>query len=154
EAGGDGRLAAFWRGSARSLRPRPAATPRFDFRVGLPDRSLLPLQVWRRVTARALRTLSKSPTAYAEPEGRHVLRDAISKHVSFARLVACQADDVVVTAGAQQAFDLIARILVTPRAIRRCGRLSLRPARSWLPSPSTRKALSWINCHLRHASSA
>ena len=114
EAGGDGRLAAFWRGSARSLRPRPAATPRFDFRVGLPDRSLLPLQVWRRVTARALRTLSKSPTAYAEPEGRHVLRDAISKHVSFARLVACQADDVVVTAGAQQAFDLIARILVTP----------------------------------------
>ena len=40
DAGGDGRLAAFWRGSAASPRPRPAAPPRFDFRVGLPDRSV------------------------------------------------------------------------------------------------------------------
>ncbi|WP_329955905.1 PLP-dependent aminotransferase family protein [Cupriavidus necator] len=42
------------------------------------------------------------------------LREAIASHVSFARAVACGADDVVVTSGAQQAFDLIARVLVTP----------------------------------------
>jgi GntR family transcriptional regulator/MocR family aminotransferase len=41
------------------------------------------------------------------------LRDAIAKHASFARAVASQAADIVVTAGAQQAFDLLARILVT-----------------------------------------
>jgi GntR family transcriptional regulator/MocR family aminotransferase len=100
------------------------------------------------VTARALRTLSRSPTAYAEPEGRQVLRDAISKHLSFARLVACQADDIVVTAGAQQAFDLIARILVTPGkttvAVEEPGYSPLRAA----------FAAAVINCHLRPASSA
>ena len=43
-----------------------------------------------------------------------MLREAIAKHVSFARAVACQAADIVVTSGSQQAFDLLARILVTP----------------------------------------
>jgi len=42
------------------------------------------------------------------------LREASARHVSFARAVACGPDDVIVTAGAQQAFDLLARILVTP----------------------------------------
>jgi len=43
-----------------------------------------------------------------------VLREAIAKHVAFARAVACTAEDIVVTSGAQQAFDLSARLLVTP----------------------------------------
>src|SRR6185436_17297532 len=38
-----------------------------------------------------------------------------ARHVSFARAVACDPDDVTVTAGAQQAFDLLARILVVPK---------------------------------------
>jgi GntR family transcriptional regulator/MocR family aminotransferase len=42
------------------------------------------------------------------------LRLAIAGHISFARAIACTAQDIVVTAGAQQAFDLLARILVTP----------------------------------------
>jgi GntR family transcriptional regulator/MocR family aminotransferase len=42
------------------------------------------------------------------------LREAIAGHVSFARAIACTPGDIVVTAGAQQAFDLLARILVTP----------------------------------------
>ena len=43
-----------------------------------------------------------------------MLREAIAKHVAFARAVACTAEDIVVTSGAQQAFDLLARLLVTP----------------------------------------
>lgn len=41
-----------------------------------------------------------------------MLREAISKHVSYARALACEADDIIVTTGAQQAFDLLARTLV------------------------------------------
>jgi GntR family transcriptional regulator/MocR family aminotransferase len=52
--------------------------------------------------------------AYAGPAGQPELREAIARHVSVMRAVACQADDVVATVGAQQAFDLLARILVTP----------------------------------------
>jgi GntR family transcriptional regulator/MocR family aminotransferase len=111
-AGPDRRLTPFWREAAAV--PAPRTPHRFDFRIGLPDKGPFPFHVWRRLSARALRALSKAPAAYAEPEGRPALREAIAKHVSFARAVACRADDVVVTAGAQQAFDLIARVLVTP----------------------------------------
>jgi len=48
-------------------------------------------------------------------QGLRALRDAIARHVSFTRAVACAPQDIVVTAGAQQAFDLLARVLVTPR---------------------------------------
>jgi GntR family transcriptional regulator/MocR family aminotransferase len=51
---------------------------------------------------------------YGEPQGRLALRKAIAGHISFARAIACAPEEIVVTAGAQQAFDLIARILVTP----------------------------------------
>jgi GntR family transcriptional regulator/MocR family aminotransferase len=108
----DRRLPAFWR--APPAVPAPTPSHRFDFRTGLPDKTLFPFHIWRRLSARALRALSKVPAAYAEPEGRPALREAIAKHVSFARAVACRPEDVVVTAGAQQAIDLIARILVVP----------------------------------------
>jgi len=109
-----GHLNAFWRQAPALKVSTPQIPPRYDFRAGLPDNRLFPFDVWRRLSGRALRALSKSPAAYAEPQGRPLLRDAIAQHVSFARAVACEAEDIVVTAGAQQAFDLLARILVTP----------------------------------------
>jgi GntR family transcriptional regulator / MocR family aminotransferase len=112
DAAARGRLAAFWR--APPAVPAPTPAYRFDFRTGLPDKTSFPFHVWRRLSARALRALSKVPAAYAEPEGRAALRDAIAGHISFARAVACRPEDVIVTAGAQQAIDLIARILVVP----------------------------------------
>lgn len=109
----DARLAAPWRGVRP---PTPvAATPfRFDFLSGFPDTAAFPFDVWRRLTARAARQLSRRRVAEGDPAGEASLRDAISRHVSFARAVACVADDIVVTAGARQAVDLLARILVTP----------------------------------------
>jgi len=111
--GVDRRLNVLWR-TPPSVPPPTAPPYRFDLRVGLPDTSGFPFHVWRRLSARALRTVSKAPAAYADPQGRRALRAAIAQHVSFARAVACQPDDIVVTSGAQQAFDLLARILVTP----------------------------------------
>lgn len=111
--GGDRRLAPYW----RAVRPTAMAAPRVfddDFRVGTPDYRQFPFEVWRRLSARALRDLSKGPPMYRHPCGRPALRQAIARHVSFARAVACEADDVVVTSGAQQAFDLLARVWVTP----------------------------------------
>src|ERR1700722_6699488 len=110
----DRRLNAFWQQSAGMLdMPRPDPV-RFDFRLGVPDIGYFPLDVWRRLSSRALRAYSKAPLGYDYSHGRPALREAIARYVSFARAVACQADDITVTAGAQQAFDLLARILVTP----------------------------------------
>lgn len=96
---------------APTLQPPPAAS---DFRVGLPDIGAFPFDIWRRLSDRALRRLAREPAHYADPQGQPALREAIAKHVSFTRAVGCTAEDVVVTAGAQQAFGLLARILVVP----------------------------------------
>jgi GntR family transcriptional regulator/MocR family aminotransferase len=92
----------------------PEKSARFNFHLGVPDTTHFPMEVWRRLSARALRAFAKKPFAHDEPYGRPALRAAIARYVSFARSVACSAEDITVTAGAQQAFDLLGRILVTP----------------------------------------
>ena len=86
----------------------------FDFRLGVPDTRSLPFDAWGRLSSRALRAFARREPGYAGAAGQPALREAIAAHVSFTRAVACGADDVLVTAGAQQAFDLLARVLVTP----------------------------------------
>ena len=106
------RLAAHWRDPPATFMTPALPAPRYEFTLGIPDGALFPFAIWRRLTSRALRTIAKSRTTYSQPRGQLALREGIAKHVSFTRAVACAADDVVVTSGAQQAFDLIARVLV------------------------------------------
>jgi GntR family transcriptional regulator/MocR family aminotransferase len=97
------------------LRPEPdRKLPARCFRLGVPEHKFFPHETWRRLHAQALRAWSKQPFAYPPSEGLPELRAAIAQHVAFARAVACAADDVIVTSGAQQSVDLIARMLVTP----------------------------------------
>jgi GntR family transcriptional regulator/MocR family aminotransferase len=88
--------------------------PERSFRLGIPEHRQFPHALWRRLVARVLRTEERKPFRYPPPAGLPALRDAIARHVAFTRAVACTSDDVVVTSGAQQAFDLLARLLVTP----------------------------------------
>ena len=87
--------------------------PLYDFSVGVPDARLFPFDTWRRLQARHLRASAVSPDT-TEPAGLLSLREAIARHVAVARGVVCRAEDIVVTNGAQQAFDLIARVLLEP----------------------------------------
>ncbi|MGW4059469.1 MocR-like pyridoxine biosynthesis transcription factor PdxR [Amycolatopsis sp. NPDC004747] len=99
----------------RSLPSPAAATPEpvFDFRVGIPDATLFPLDTWRRLLARELRDAAGF-AHYAEPGGHPGLRAAIARHVGVSRSVRAGADDVLVTQGAQQALDLLCRVLLEP----------------------------------------
>ena len=106
----------FWRDEpdARSRRGRPAA---IDFRPALIDSRLFPHAAFRRLLGRQLRRLERRPARYKSPQGNqgnYSLREAIAKHIALTRAVVCGADDLLVTSGAQQAFDLLARVLVTP----------------------------------------
>jgi len=100
----------------RDALPTAPATPlpERSFRLGIPDARLFPHALWRKVAAGAWRAFARQPFAYPPPEGLPALREAIARHVAFTRAVACTADDVLATAGAQQAFDLLARLLVAP----------------------------------------
>jgi len=112
--GNDRRLNRAWRGHAASPRVNHGAVPPYSFQVGIPDPQSFPADVWRRLSGRVLRTLRLQPAYAVDAQGRASLRREIAKHVSYTRAVSCEADDVVVTAGAQQAFGLLARVLVTP----------------------------------------
>jgi GntR family transcriptional regulator/MocR family aminotransferase len=109
----DPRLAPFWRAPSVSLMPA-RELPERSFRLGVGDHRHFPHALWRRLMAQALRSFAKQRFEYPPSEGLPPLRTAIAQHVAFARAVACTADDVIVTSGAQQAFDLLARLLVRP----------------------------------------
>jgi GntR family transcriptional regulator/MocR family aminotransferase len=111
----DPRLNGTWKLALAAARRSRAVPPRYDFRLGHPDATLFPFEVWRRLSARALRALSRAPASAVDTQGQPALREAIARHVSFARAVACSPEEVLVTSGAQQAFDLLARVLVTPK---------------------------------------
>jgi GntR family transcriptional regulator/MocR family aminotransferase len=105
------KLRPLWRDAQPVLRP---GTPvRFDFRPGYPDQRCFPFDTWRRLTVRALRQAARG-ASFGDPQGDARLRQGIAAHVSATRALACTAADVVITAGAQQAFDLLARVFVTP----------------------------------------
>jgi GntR family transcriptional regulator / MocR family aminotransferase len=89
---------------------RPA---KFDFRAGRPDERLFPHEAWRRLLAREFRSLVRSG-ACDHPAGHRGLREAIAHHVATSRGLRVDADDVIITSGAQQAIDLIARVLAAP----------------------------------------
>jgi GntR family transcriptional regulator / MocR family aminotransferase len=88
--------------------------PAYHFKTGMPEVAGFPFDVLRRRHTRALQAAAREPARYPDAQGLPALREAIAGHVSSSRAVACTAADVVVTAGAQQALDLIARVLVTP----------------------------------------
>ncbi|CAM3684823.1 PLP-dependent aminotransferase family protein [Roseateles saccharophilus] len=106
-----------WLRGELSALPAPGAhspAPAYRFMTGVPDIAGFPFEVLRRLQTRALQAVAREPARYSRPQGLPALREAIAGHVSSSRAVACTADDVIITAGAQQAFDLIARVLVTP----------------------------------------
>ncbi|MFP2907244.1 PLP-dependent aminotransferase family protein [Pyxidicoccus sp. 3LFB2] len=107
------RARSIWSTVPDPKAPDPALL--HDFRVGIPDTGLFPFEVWRRLMARQLRAASM-PTTYAEASGHPGLRDAVGRHVGIARGVHATAEDILITHGAQQALDLIGRVLIEPGA--------------------------------------
>lgn len=97
-----------------SSSPLTGVTGARAFRMGTPALDHFPLQLWGRLLARRWRQVSASQLAYAEPHGHPPLRSAIATYVRHARAVDCDAAQVIVVSGAQQAFDLAARVLLDP----------------------------------------
>lgn len=89
----------------------------WDFGIGVPDGDLFPLEAWRRSVGRELRTGKLFAGGYADAGGHRRLREGIARHVGLSRSVRCEADDVLITDGAQHAFDLIGRVMIEPGTV-------------------------------------
>jgi GntR family transcriptional regulator / MocR family aminotransferase len=91
------------------------AKPIRPLRPGLPDIESLPLDLWSRLTAKHWRRAASQFYDHADSLGYLPLRKAICDYVSGLRGVRCDPDQVIITAGAQQALYLCAKALLDPR---------------------------------------
>jgi len=86
----------------------------YDFRPGLPDLRSFPIDTWRRLAARNLRSLSNDLGGYGDAAGQPRLRAAVARYLSHSRAVLCGPEDVFICNGSQQALDILGRILIEP----------------------------------------
>lgn len=91
-----------------------------DLRPALVDQKLFPHATFRQIMARQLRQREIAPASSRSPQGNagnRQLRTAIAHHIGLTRAVVASYDDILVTSGAQQGFDIIARTLVEPGSV-------------------------------------
>jgi GntR family transcriptional regulator / MocR family aminotransferase len=89
----------------------PARAGCADLRIGQPDPALFPLTEWRHCI---VSSLQQSPANYGDPAGSADLRRSLAHWIGMSRGVDVGPDQLVVTAGAQHAIYLVARVLLRP----------------------------------------
>jgi GntR family transcriptional regulator/MocR family aminotransferase len=109
------RTQAIWSSMPVQLSmPRHGAPYPLDFMGGVTDKRLFPFDSWRRCINHAVRLQARGRGQYRDPAGEQELRLAVSRYLSFSRAVVSNWQDVIVTQGAQQAIDLVARVVLRP----------------------------------------
>jgi GntR family transcriptional regulator/MocR family aminotransferase len=71
-------------------------------------------ETWRSLTHRAVRRLGANDFGYTDPAGLAELRANICDYLRAARAVRCDPEQIVITAGTQQAIDIAIRVLLVP----------------------------------------
>ncbi len=84
---------------------------RYDFAYGQSDVRSFPFKMWRRLL---LRHVNASPPAldYGPAGGSGRLREVICAYLKRSRNVVCDPSQILIVNGAQQALDLVVRVLV------------------------------------------
>jgi GntR family transcriptional regulator/MocR family aminotransferase len=117
------------RRAARPVKPRPSpaparafpeferATPQPDARPFNTGRTLVDartMETWRKLTQRAVRAFGANDLGYTDPAGLIELRRSLCDYLRAARGVRCDPEQIIVTAGTQQALDIAIRVLLAP----------------------------------------
>ncbi|MFF2502483.1 PLP-dependent aminotransferase family protein [Streptomyces sp. NPDC058067] len=76
--------------------------------------SAFPAGVWRRLLARHAARTDAAAIGYGDPRGYEPLRQAIADNLNEVRGLGCSAEQIVVTSGSQQAFTVLAVLLLDP----------------------------------------
>jgi GntR family transcriptional regulator/MocR family aminotransferase len=97
---------------ANAVLPEPSAP--LPFHPAIPDLSLFPHKLWARHLERAWRAPDPGLLALPDPAGYAPLRIAITDHLAAWRGMEVDPRQVVITSGASEAFELIARAFLSP----------------------------------------
>ncbi|NJR62805.1 MAG: PLP-dependent aminotransferase family protein [Cyanobacteria bacterium CRU_2_1] len=92
--------------------PEPQAE--ISFRFGSPNVEQFPIKLWRRLLARHCQNSSTVLNYIPDAAGFMPLRIAIADYLGRSRAVRCNAEQVIIVNGSQQALDLIARLTIEP----------------------------------------
>ena len=99
---------------AATPQPRSKREPARPFRAGLVDWEHFPHDDWGRILGRYWRNPPITLLEHNDPFGWLPLRKAIATHLFDWRGIACEAEQVIVTAGGSDAFDLVRRAVFKP----------------------------------------
>jgi GntR family transcriptional regulator / MocR family aminotransferase len=81
---------------------------------GLADIKVFPFAIWRRCIADQLNVTPGETLGYHSYGGHERFREVIAQYMQSSRGMACLADRIMITAGAQAAFNLLAHLLLDP----------------------------------------
>jgi len=137
------------RSAARPVSRRSALVPRLAsepwayrtgaFSIGQLAFDDFPFQTWTSHLARHCRKVHAGSMNYGDPMGSKDFREAIAAYLRTARAVRCDARQIMVVSGSQQALDICARVLLDPGS------------RVWIEDPGyslLRYALTLAGCEL------
>jgi GntR family transcriptional regulator / MocR family aminotransferase len=71
-------------------------------------------ELWRKLSVRTLRSFGRHHLGYGDPQGMPELRKSVCDYLRAARAVRCEPEQVVITAGTQQAVDIVTRVMQGP----------------------------------------
>jgi GntR family transcriptional regulator / MocR family aminotransferase len=84
------------------------------FGVGQVALNQFPVQIWSNLITRHARNASLKSFHYSDPMGSKTLREMIAGYLRTARSLHCEAEQVMIVSGSQQALDISARVLIDP----------------------------------------
>lgn len=110
------------RPGTRSIARRPAALLRpapepwlkgfGAFRMSEPALDHFPFRIWSRLVTRHSRGVGRGALNYGSPMGDLPFRHALAAYLRTARAVRCEAEQIMVVSGSQQALEITARVLL------------------------------------------
>lgn len=84
------------------------------FRPGVPALDVFPVEVWSKLMTQHWRYAQSDLLSYGDPCGYRPLRECIAEYLRLSRAMRCEADQVIIVSGSQQALDITARVLLDP----------------------------------------
>jgi len=97
-----------------SYKPATWADKWGAFIVGQLAFEQFPFQVWSRLMNRHVRNVRVNSLHYGDPMGSESFRATIANYLRTARAVKCDASQIMIVNGSQQALELCARVLLDP----------------------------------------
>ena len=94
------------------LRWNPPLQAALPFRIGAPEIATFPFTLWDRLARQASKEQRMAQAQYLDPTGSAALREAIAQWLWVSRGIRCEATQIVVCSGSQQAIDLVGRLLM------------------------------------------